>query len=191
MYGQIIGTGSTVTLATANATDVFAVRGVHSEVGGFDFGLVLFMVIAGQLYYRQLIDGVWMDAEIVSLVGGLSLSALTITSIAAMRTWDYRLVVQIRVTNGEMYELVTQYMGIGKQNVEHLEITDVKATGDLVGITYHNTKEYEHIEISSITAGALYGGLYSVATLPPSSAPTTSRLRSRSRARRLRTGARF
>ena len=164
VYGQIIGTGSTVTLATANATDVFAVRGVHSEVGGFDFGLVLFMVIAGQLYYRQLIDGVWMDAEIVSLVGGLSLSALTITSIAAMRTWDYRLVVQIRVTNGEMYELVTQYMGIGKQNVEHLEITDVKATGDLVGITYHNTKEYEHIEISSITAGALYGGLYSVAT---------------------------
>ena len=85
VYGQIIGTGSTVMLATANATDVFAVRGVHSEVGGFDFGLVLFMVIAGQLYYRQLIDGVWMDAEIVSTVGGLSLSALTITSIACER----------------------------------------------------------------------------------------------------------
>ena len=47
-----------------------------------------------------------------------------------MRTWDYRLVVQISVTNGEMYELVTQYMGIGKQNVEHIEISDIRADGD-------------------------------------------------------------
>ena len=152
VYGQIIGTGSTVTLATANATDVFAVRGVHSEVGGFDFGLVLFMVIAGQLYYRQLIDGVWMDAEIVSLVGGMSLSALTITSVAAMRTWDYRLVVQIRVTNGEMYELVTQYMGIGKQNVEHIEITNVDAKGEIIPIKFHDTSECEHVEISDVIA---------------------------------------
>lgn len=156
VYGEVLGDASPVTLAAANATDVFAVRGMWSEVGGFDFGLIVFFIVSGQLYYRQLIGGVWMDAETVSTCGGLDLTALTITSIAAMRTWDYRIVVQIRDSTGAMYELFTQFMGIGKQNVEHIEITDVEAEGEMLPVAYLDTAETEHVEVSDITAdGAL------------------------------------
>jgi hypothetical protein len=161
-YGCVLGDqANAVTLASANATDVFAVRGMWSEVGGFDFGLVLFMVISGQLYYRQLIDGVWMDAENVSSVGGLDLTVLTITSIAAMRTWDYRIVIQIQDSTGAMYEIFTQYMGIGKQNVEHVEMT-AEATGGLIAVDYRNTAENEHIEMTTSASGDLIYGLSSV-----------------------------
>ena len=152
VYGKVLGDASPVILASANATDVFAVRGMWSEVGGFDFGLIVFFIVSGQLYYRQLIGGAWMDAEYVSLVGGLDLTALTITSIAAMRTWDYRVVVQLRDSTGAMYELFTQFMGVGKQNVEHIEMTKVKAEGEIIPITFSDTAETEHIEVSDIAA---------------------------------------
>lgn len=151
VYGCVLGSAP-VTLAGANATDVFAVRGMWSEIGGFDFGLILFMIISGQLYYRQLIDGVWMDAELVSACGGLDLTALTITSVAAMRTWDYRVVVQILDSTGAAYELFTQFMGIGKQNVEHIEISNVEAEGTITPITYRDAAKTEHIEVSAIEA---------------------------------------
>lgn len=149
-----------VILAEANCTDVSAVRAMRSEVGGFDFGLIAFFLLSGTIYYRQLIDGEWTDAEVVTFG-----PSVTWTEISAFRTWDYRVGVQGKATNGDIYELFTQFMGIGKQNVEHLEITDISAQGTLIPVDYHDAKSGdEHIEISNITAGALYGGLYSVAT---------------------------
>lgn len=155
LYGKILGDTSVVTLASSNATDVFAIRGMWSEVGGFDFGLVVFFVLSGQLYYRQLINGVWMDAEYVSTCGGLDLSALTVTAIAAMRTWDYRIVLQIRDSTGTVYELFSQFMGVGKQNVEHIEVKDIEAEGEITPITYRDAAENEHIQISGIGADGL------------------------------------
>jgi hypothetical protein len=105
---------------------VFAVRGTWSEVGGFDFGLLAFFVLAGNVYYRQLIDGEWYDAVPVDFG-----AAGPFERICAMRTWDYRVVLQALDTSGVAHTKVSQYQGIGKQNVEHLEITDITARGDL------------------------------------------------------------
>lgn len=146
-----------VVLAETNCTTVTAVRAMWSTAGGFDFGLIVFFILKGQIYYRQLISGEWMDAEIVSFgPDGISWS-----EIAAFRTWDYRVGIQGKTTEGICYEMFTQFMGVGKQNTEHLEVRDVNAKSNLLEVFYTNGQANEHIKLSDITAGAPFGGLYS------------------------------
>lgn len=151
LYARKLGTADTVTLAQANCTDVSAIRAMWSEVGGFDFGLIAFFLLNGTIYYRQLIDGEWMDAETVTF----GPSGVTWTSIAAFRTWDYRVGVQGKTSTGDLYELFTQFMGIGKQTVEHIEVKDISAVGTLTPIDYHDTQLNEHVEIADISAVGL------------------------------------
>lgn len=159
LYGQkLYSDEEPVILAETNCTDVSAIRAMWSSTGGFDFGLVVFFILSGQLYYRQLIDGEWMDAELVSF----GPDGVTWEEVAAFRTWDYRIGVQAKTADGSAYELFTQFMGVGKQNTEHIELRDVKASSTLASVTYHNRQEAEHIELGDIDAGAPYGGLYSM-----------------------------
>lgn len=155
LYGKKLG-GETVRLAEANCTDVSAIRAMWSSAGGFDFGLVVFFLLSGKLYYRQLIGGVWMDAELVSFGPNVTWS-----EIAAFRTWDYRIGVQGKTTAGAIYEMFTQFMGIGKQNTEHIDLRNIETDANLIGLDYHNGSETEHIGLSDIHAGAPFGGLYS------------------------------
>lgn len=159
LYARKLGTEATVTLAESGCTDVSAVRAMWSEVGSFDFGLCVFFLLNGTIYYRQLIGGEWMDAAPVSF----GPDGVTWTEIAAQRTWDYRVALQAKASDGTAYELFTQFMGIGKQNTEHIEVRNVKAQSKLTEIRYHSTQATEHITLDTITAGALYGGLYSTA----------------------------
>lgn len=159
LYGKRMDDpGEPVVLAEANCSAVSAVRAMWSSYGGFDFGLVVFFLLNGQLYYRQLIAGEWMDAEVVPF----GPDGVKWEDLAAFRTWDYRVGVQCKSTTGTYYEMFTQFMGIGKQNAEHLEVRNVKADGLMTGITYNNTSEIEHVELSNVFAGAPYGGLYSL-----------------------------
>ena len=159
-YGQILGQPGTVTLAESNATKVAAVRAMWSDVPGFDFGLVLFMVVNGEIYYRQLIDGIWSDAEPVNFGPSVVWS-----QISAQRTWDYRIALQAVDSTGALYELFTQYGGIGSKNAEHIAVKDITAKGNIVKVNYSDTKSNdEHIELSDIITGAPYGGLYSTGT---------------------------
>ena len=158
LYGRKLwDNGDPVIIAEANCTTVSAIRAMWSSYGGFDFGLVVFFLLNGQLYYRQLINGEWQDAEIVSY----GPDGVTWKEIAAFRTWDYRIGVQGKTTDGEVYEIFTQFMGVGKQNAEHVEVQNVIAKSDLIEIKQHDTKETEHIEVTNVIAGAPYGGLYS------------------------------
>ena len=159
LYGRKLDDpGDPVVLAEANCSAVSAVRAMWSSYGSFDFGLVVFFLLNGQLYYRQLINGEWMDAEVVSFgPDGVKWEAL-----AAFRTWDYRVGVQLKSTDGAFYEMFTQFMGIGKQNAEHIEVSNVRATSNLIEVQYSDVQEIEHIELTGISAGAPYGGLYSL-----------------------------
>lgn len=159
LYGRKLDDpGDPVVLAEANCSAVSAIRAMWSSYGSFDFGLVVFFLLNGQLYYRQLINGEWMDAEVVSFgPDGVKWEAL-----AAFRTWDYRVGVQLKSTEGAFYEMFTQFMGIGKQNAEHIEVSNVKATSNLIEVQYSDVQETEHIELTGISAGAPYGGLYSL-----------------------------
>ena len=164
LFGQHLGSTDTITLAAANCTYVSAVRAMWSEVAGFDFGLCVFFIINGSLYYRQRIGGVWYDAEAVPVASLPTLaSGVTWIEVAASRTWDYRVVLQLKASDGALYEVLTQFGGLGSKGAEHIEVRDVSAMGELTAVTYHDTTETEHIEITSVAAGAPYGGLYSTA----------------------------
>lgn len=159
LYGQkLYSDEDPIVLAETNCTDVSAIRAMWSSEGGFDFGLVVFFILEGKLYYRQLISGEWMDAETVTF----GPDGVTWQEVAAFRTWDYRVGVQAKATDGYIYELFTQFMGVGKQLSEHIEMKNVRADATLRGITYHNNSaKAEHLELSNISAGAPFGGLYS------------------------------
>jgi len=151
MYGRKLDDpGEPLVLAEANCSAVSAVRAMWSSHGGFDFGLVVFFLLSGQLYYRQLINGEWMDAEVVSFgPDGVKWEAL-----AAFRTWDYRVGVQLKSTDGTFYEMFTQFMGIGKQNTEHLELRNIRAAGEMAEVKYSTAQNSEHTRISWITTDA-------------------------------------
>jgi len=160
VYGQKLG-GSVQTLAAQNATDISAVRAMWSDVPGFDFGLVLFMVVNGAILYRQLIDGVWSDAE--PIPASALPTGKTWVQISAQRTWDYRVALQAADSTGALFEIFTQFGGIGSKGAEHINISNVIASGAFTKVSYLDTAEREHIEIADITT-ALYGGLYDVGT---------------------------
>ena len=155
LYGQQLGSNEILTLAETNCTKCTAIRSAGSAVGGFDYGLCLFFLLNGSIYIRQRINGEWMDAEPVNFGPGV-----VWRDIAASRSWDYRVILQAMATDGTVYELFTQYMGIGQRSAEHIEVKDVKADGTLTEIGKTDAKTSEHIEIAAIDAGALYGGLY-------------------------------
>ena len=157
LYAKKIDDTEPVVLAEVNCTAVTAIRAMQSEVGSFDFGIVLFFLLSGSLYYRQLINGEWTDAIPVSF----GPDGAIWEDIVAFRTWDYRIGVQAKDTTGAIYELFTQFMGIGKQNAEHIELNHIQVAGSLTGVKYKDTADTEHIELAEISAGALYGGLYS------------------------------
>lgn len=156
LYGRKLGSADTLTLAEANCTKCTAIRAAGSAMGGFDYGLCLFFILSGAIYVRQLIGGEWMDAEPI----GFGPEGVTWTDISASRSWDYRVILQAMASDGTVYEMYTQYMGIGQRSAEHIEVKRVSAEGELTGIRYADTAETEHIEVAGIDAGALYGGLY-------------------------------
>lgn len=143
LYARKTDSTDTATLATANATKVSAVRATYSEVELFNTGLIVFFLVSGQLYYKQLIDDTWYDAELVSF----GPSGVTYVDITVERTWDYRVVVQGITANGEVYELYSQFSGIGTRNQEHIKISSLEAKGKKIEVTHTELSQVENINV--------------------------------------------
>lgn len=156
LHGRLWNANQDIVLASNNVTKVSAVRASYSVDNRFDFGLIVFFVQNGNLVYRQLIKNVWYDGIMVSSVVPIT---GTIVDIAAFRTWDYRVGVQVKTNSGNVYELFTQYEGIGTRNQEHIEVSGITAFGVLTSVGDHDGYENEHIEVSGITAS---GGLWRI-----------------------------
>lgn len=165
LYGKRIGDDEAIVIAETNCTKVSAVRAMWSESGDYDFGLVVFFILDGSIYYRQLIAGEWMDAEVVTF----GPKNVVWSEIVAFRTWDYRIGIQGKTVDGTVYEMFTQFMGIGKQTTEHVDIRNVSVTDKFQRIEYTNVKNAdEHVAIGNATIELPLGGLY------PSAVPTIS-----------------
>ena len=148
-----------ISLAAANVTDVTAVRGPSGEYGAWDCGLTVFFLMSGSLYYRQLINGVWYDAEQVTA----GPSGVTYSKIDAFNTWDYRVGVQLLDTSGNLYMIYTFTEGIGVRGTEHVEVS-ASAKMKLTGIEYSSTQETEHVAVAS-SANVLLRYAWSVVPL--------------------------
>ena len=147
--------GTIYELALANVTDVSAVRGPSGEYGNWDLGLTVFFVMGGSLYYRQLINGTWYDAELIQISG---LSSITISKIKAFNTWDHRVGVQILASDGKLYELFSYTEGIGTRGTENLSI-EITGIGNLQKIERWKGYESEHLSISIAGYGRRRNGL--------------------------------
>ena len=101
-----------ISLATTNVSDVSAIRGLYNTNKNYDYGLILFFLLGGSIYYRQLVNNVWTDAEPISF-GPTS----TYVEISATRSWDTRIFLQARTNTGSIYELVTQQQGFAKNDL--------------------------------------------------------------------------
>ena len=148
--GRILGLLGDVTLAESNCTAVTAVRATQSAVSAYDFGLIVFMVLNGALFYRQLIAGTWYDAEFVSF----GPPGASWADVAASRTADWRVVLQAKTSLGNVYELFTQFMGIGsKSGSEHVAgLANATESHSLTGIAYHEAKAPgEHVTLADAT----------------------------------------
>lgn len=134
--------GSYESLVGANVTAIDAVRGVASKYKDIDQGLLVFYVIAGSLYYRDLIDGVWGGQTSVSI------APADIVSVRAERTFDYRIVLQVTDTSGSLHEIFTKMESSGWQATEQISASLSVATV-LIAIDYLYNKSADE----RITAG--------------------------------------
>lgn len=158
LHARKLDSTDTIVLAESNCEDVSVARAMWSDVGAFDFGLCAFFILSGTIYYKQLIDGEWTDGTIVAF----GPSGVRWTEIAVQRTWDYRVVLQAKTSSGATYEIFTQYMGIGKQTAEHIELRKLSSSDELTRVGYSEMSAHEHIELSEALDESLYGGLYSM-----------------------------
>lgn len=155
LYAKILGDDSTLSLLTnQNCTKVSAIREMYSDISDFDQGLLVFFILNGALYYRTLKSGIWNDAVPVNF-GPSSIWM----DLSVSRTWDYRIVLQVLDSGGNVYELFTYTEGIAKQNVERINLTNIAAAGEAVPIKYTNSNAVENIGIADTTASAsiIYG----------------------------------
>lgn len=145
------------TLCYDNCTKVDAIKATSADYSGFDFGLLAFMIINGQLYYRQRIDGTWYDAEYVSAFENYNLVDLSVT-----RTWDYRIVVQVKDDEGHIHEIFSQYQGFAKHNTDHLAVFANVNKADLINVIYTEkfTHENLNVEIEVKTLLGYVGPIY-------------------------------
>ena len=154
--GQILGNLGWMEFASEHCTKVSSIIDYAKDWLSDGKGMFLFLLLDGDIYYRQLIDGNWYDAELLTGTP----ENVKWTDISAFRTWDYRIGVQALSTTGSVYEIFSQFEGFGKKNYENLYISSITVYGPLTRIYYHDGFENEHLYISNILAGALYGGLY-------------------------------
>ena len=112
--------GSYESLVGANVTAIDAVRGVASKYKDIDQGLIVFYAISGSVYYRQRVDGTWLDQESVSL------APANVVSIKAERTFDYRIVLQITDNAGALHEVFSRMESSGWQSSEYLRFVTAR-----------------------------------------------------------------
>lgn len=156
LFAQKLG-GEVITLAESNCVDVSVIRAAWSQASSFDFGLVAFFILGSSLYYRQLINGEWTDAELVSF----GPSGVYWAEVSAFRTWDYRVGVQLKSTDGDIYELFTQFMGIATRNVEHVSVANMSKQVDITRVYYtDSTSASEHVEVANLNTPLVYLGIY-------------------------------
>ena len=130
-------------LVGANVTAIDAVRGVASKYKDIDQGLLVFYVIAGSLYYRDLIAGVWGDQTSVSI------APADIVSVRAERTFDYRIVLQVTDTSGALHEIFTKMESSGWNDSIALQLVGASIVSyESLSISYEDYYEGTDLKLT-------------------------------------------
>ena len=151
-----LNTNESTLIVSGNVDDVSLVRSPKLLNSSVDYGFTIFFLMENTIYYRQMIDGEWYDAEVVDT----GLEDVTYVSIEAFRTWDFRTGLQIVTSDGELYQLISYPEGLFQQE-EHIEMS-MSANVQLRAVEYHDTQETEHISMNMSANVALIYGLSAI-----------------------------
>lgn len=161
IYLLNILTGERTLMVNGNVKDVSLVRAPKVIQTGKDYGFVMFFLMENQIYYRQMIDGVWYDAEVVDVTLE---DGTVLKNIEAFTTWDYRTGILVTTEDGDMFQIISYFEGLSDIMQEHIELS-ISAQSELIPIQYRDVKSAdEHIELSISTISALIYGLSAIVT---------------------------
>ena len=134
LYILDLRSGESTLIAAENVIDVSLVRGPISLNNTYDLGLIAFFLMENKVYYKQMIKGVWYDAEVVT---STSLpDNVNYVRIEAFRTWDFRIGLQLIDEDGQMYQLISYFEGLSNLIAENISESAVIDNASLTGITY-------------------------------------------------------
>lgn len=122
------------------------VRGVADAHKSIDQGMLLFYIQSGLLYYKQRIDGIWSDPIQVTIAPS------DLTDVHAMRTFDYRIILQVQTSAGAVHEIVTKMEASGWALTEEILVSNLTATVSRIPVNYTSYQATEAIGVSSLTA---------------------------------------
>lgn len=146
LMGGLLG-GSYEVLAAANVTAVDAIRGEASYYKDEDQGLLLFYIVEGSVYYRQLIAGVWGDQATVTL------APANAAKIKAERVFDWRIVLQVTDAAGALYEIFARMQASGWNGTEYVALTGAEIVEttifDIVYSEHDQAPEYITLDAGS------------------------------------------
>jgi hypothetical protein len=156
LMAGILG-GTYESLIGANVTAIDAVRGVASIYKDIDQGLIVFYIIAGVVYYKQCIAGVWGDPETVSI------APENAVHIRAERVFDWRIVLQVTDNTGDLYEIFTKMEASGWNSSEHaVSLAEVTTTLDRIRVSYSEFEnDDEAIAMTDVLANIMQMSIHS------------------------------
>ncbi len=135
-------------IAAANVTALDAIHGVRSLYGDTDQGMVVFYILSGTLYYNQYVDGAWSGQQQPLISDGESMIPIApavCTEVHAERTFDWKIVMQVRDNAGALFEIFSKPAISGHTNIEQLTV-NMAMTMDVHEITYWDTSsDDEHL----------------------------------------------
>lgn len=126
LYILDLNTGVSTLVVTENVTDLDMIRGPITRNNSRDYGLIIFFLMENQIYYKQRINNIWYDAEVVSL----NVNNALFNNLVAFRTWDYRTGVQVSDMAGELYQFITYPEGLFDMR-EHISFRNVQTDAGL------------------------------------------------------------
>lgn len=141
LYAGLLG--ATYERLVQNVTAMDAVKGVTDRYVTIDQGLLLFYIIAGLVYYKQFVNGVWSDPIQVTMAPSNAVD------VHVSRVFDYRIVLQIRTTAGDLYEVFTKMESSSWNGTEYLRLMAAQVVLQVIPIAYTNTENRETITLEA------------------------------------------
>lgn len=110
-----------------NAVNVATVRGLYAESIGMDDGIWCFYTNAlGELWEVRILEGVVVELTQITL---LPTGVTSWEDVWAGFTFDYRIILQLKGNDGNVYTLVSKSRPSGYSLNEYLSLSDIKVEG--------------------------------------------------------------
>lgn len=150
LYCENLNTDEIVEIASG-ANKVTSIRGLYSSGIGLDDGVLFFYINnSGQLFEGNITGDfkVGSISEITMKPAGV----LSWSDVAAGRTFDWRISLQLKDNNGNVYTLLSKSRASGFSNNEHVNLNKVVLSG-----------RFSHVPPVPILASNIsYGGNYGI-----------------------------